>query len=139
MNVTIRPAKTPHDCDVVGEIYYQACRTLDWNRLVYSDVAPEDMKRHISQLARIVLKTYHGIVILAELEGKIVGYLIAWEIRPDCPDPYDHQAMVGKPVGKDICMWQNLSSQIDRVWEHVQERSGPFLCKHRPLSGALLN
>jgi hypothetical protein len=129
MTVRIRPARNSHECAAVGEIFTQACSKLHWHRLVYSKVNPEEMKRYVTQLARIVRKTYHGIVVLAELEGKIVGYLMAWEVRSDCPDPYDHQSMVSKPIGKHKSLWQKLQSQIDNACDHVQKEVGSFLCK----------
>lgn len=129
MNIRIRPAKNAQECAAVGEIFIQACSKLDWNRLVYSKVSPEEMKRYVTQLARIVRKTYHGTVILAELEGKIVGYLLAWEMRPDIPDPYDHQSLLAKPAGKHTSHWKNLYSQVNEACDYVQVKLGPILCK----------
>lgn len=82
----------------VGEVFNQACSKLDWHGFLYSQVDPGEMKRYVTQLARIIRKTYHGIVILAELEGKIVEYLV--EIMSHCRDPYKHQTLTGRPHGK---------------------------------------
>lgn len=87
------------------------------------------MKRFVTQLASVIRKTYHGIVILAELEGQIVGYLLAWEIMPHCRDPYKHQTLTGKPHGKDIVNWQFLSSQVNNACDQVQEELGALLCE----------
>ncbi|GHJ90093.1 hypothetical protein NliqN6_6495 [Naganishia liquefaciens] len=127
MNILIRPAKTSQECIAVGEIFHQACNKLKWHGLVYSQVDPEDKKRYVTQLARIIRKTHHGVVILAELEGKIVGYLLAWEINANRADPYRHKMLIGKPPGKDASVWQDLSSQVDNVCNQLQEKLGPLL------------
>ncbi|KAJ9102698.1 hypothetical protein QFC20_004971 [Naganishia adeliensis] len=50
------------------------------------------MRKNISRLANVIRKQYHGIVILAELEDKVVGYLLAWEEGPGSADPYRHKS-----------------------------------------------
>lgn len=128
-DIKIRPALNPKECAVVGDIYQQACSHLRWHRHVNSDVDPETMKKSISRLANVIRKTYHGIVVLAELNGKIVGYLLAWEEKPGNPDPYRHKSVNPNIPGRRMTIWWSLHNQIDKVCNQVQDNEGPFLCK----------
>lgn len=128
IKVKIRPVRDLEECTVVGDIYQQACSQLKWHKHVNVDVKPEVMKKNISRLANVVRKQYHGIVILAELDDKVVGYLMAWEEGPGSADPYRHKSVKSDLPGRRMPIWWSLYQQIDKVFADVQEKNGPFLC-----------
>lgn len=128
-NVKIRPVRDPSECAAVGQIYQQACTQLRWHNHVNADVKPEAMQNYHSCLANFVRKQHHGIVVLAELDGKAVGYLMAWEEKTGNADPYRHKSVKADLPGRHMPIWWSLVQQIDKVCADVQEKEGPFLCE----------
>jgi hypothetical protein len=129
IEVRIRPVRDLNECSVVGDIYQKACTQLRWHRHVNADVKPEVMKKDHCRLANVIRQQYHGIVVVAELDGKPVGYLMAWEEKPGSADPYRHKSVKADLPGRRMPIWWSLFEQIDKVCADVQEKEGPFLCK----------
>lgn len=129
MDVRIRPAKTASECDLIGEICYNACRDLTWFRHVDVDVDPNDLKRFESSLASAIRKQYHGIVLVAEKEGQIIGYLSAWQYGKESKDPYKHKNVNPSIRGRHSPIWWSVHSQVNEWCGKTEAEVGNFLCE----------
>jgi predicted GNAT family acetyltransferase len=134
MDVRIRPAKTAKECDLIGEMHHAACRDLTWTRHVDPKVDPNEAKRFQSSLAAAIRKQYHGIVLVAEKEGKMMGYLTAWQYGKGSLDPYKHKEVYPSMKGRHLPIWWSVHSQVNEVCTKIEAEMGSFLCKSSELS-----
>ncbi|KAJ9121307.1 hypothetical protein QFC24_004643 [Naganishia onofrii] len=127
MDVRIRPAKTAKECDLIGEMHHAACRDLTWTRHVDPKVDPNEAKRFQSSLAAAIRKQYHGIVLVAEKEGKMMGYLQAWQYGKGSLDPYKHKEVYPSMKGRHLPIWWSVHSQVNEVCTKIEAEMGSFL------------
>ncbi|KAJ9094727.1 hypothetical protein QFC21_005885 [Naganishia friedmannii] len=127
MDVHIRPAKTAKECDLIGEMHYVTCQNLTWFRHVDAEVDPSAAKRFESSLATAIRKQYHGIVLVAEKEGKMVGYLTAWQYGRGSKDPYRHKSVETSLQGRHLPIWWSVHSQVNESCRKIEAELGTFL------------
>ncbi|KAJ9115820.1 hypothetical protein QFC22_004961 [Naganishia vaughanmartiniae] len=127
MDVRVRPAKTAQECELIGEVHYEACQHLTWFRHVDAEVDPTEAKRFEGSLANAIRKQYHGIVLVAENEGKMVGYLTAWQYGSGSKDPYRHKSVDPCMKRRHLPIWWSVHSQVNEVCRNIQAEVGAFL------------
>lgn len=84
----------------------------------------------MSAVAANVWRRHHGLAVVARLQERIVGYILAWEqAQGGAVDPYEQSNVKTELPGRNVLKWQSLCEEIDNVCEHVEAERGPLLCE----------
>ncbi|KAJ9121312.1 hypothetical protein QFC24_004648 [Naganishia onofrii] len=82
----------------------------------------------MSTIASNVVSRHHGLVVVARVEERIVGYIVAWEqAKGGTQDPYERPNVKTKLPGRNVLNWQSLCDEIDNVCDRVEAERGPLL------------
>ncbi|KAJ9094723.1 hypothetical protein QFC21_005881 [Naganishia friedmannii] len=135
MNVNIRPASSPDDCQAIGETYFQAYYGLSWFQHVNAEVNPEDIKNLMSTIASVLLEQSNGLVLVAEQDGQIVGHLMAWEranvhaweLENGSKNPYYNPRVTTNLRGRTFSRWVDQQAGIRKFAEQVEGQHGRFM------------
>jgi hypothetical protein len=123
-------ATTFEECSAIGRISYQVNHDLHWYRTINPAVTPADLQKRMSTIASNAMSRHHGLVVVARVEERIVGYILAWEQAKGGPqDPYERPNVKTKLPGRNMLNWQSLCDEIDNVCDRVEAERGPLLCE----------
>ncbi|KAJ9108550.1 hypothetical protein QFC19_002266 [Naganishia cerealis] len=135
MNVTIRSATSADDLNAIGETYFQAYYGLSWFQHVNAEVDAADVKNLMSRIAAVLVEQTNGIVLFAELDGQVVGHLMAWEranvqtweLENGFKNPYYNPKVTTNLKGRTFYRWVDQQAGIRQFSEQVEAQHGRFV------------